>query len=138
MNFRSLLTITLLTCLTISGCKGGQNTKVVYGTVTVGGEPVQSGEVIFVPIEGTPGPRSMGKIQDGSYRVEARGGVTLGTHRVEVFAEGKTGNMVPGREGAMVEEKGRLGPPVYATEQSPLRLTVSKQETGEFNIEIPE
>jgi hypothetical protein len=129
---------TLVLCCLSSGCgKNGLETKVVYGTVKVGGEPVPFGQVMFVPIDDTPGPSGFSTIQEGSYRVEARGGVPLGTHRVEVIAERKTGKQIPGREGTLVDEKARMGPPIYATEESPLRFTVSKKESGEFNIEFP-
>jgi len=56
---------------------------------------------------------------------------------VEVIAERKTGKQVPGREGTMVDEKASMGPLIYATEEPPLRFTVSKKESGEFNIKIP-
>jgi hypothetical protein len=76
--------------------------KVVYGTVTVDDQPVDLGQVIFVPIEDTKGPTSYSPIDAGSYRVEGpRGGVPLGTHRVEVVAKRKTGRKVPGRGGEL-------------------------------------
>ena len=76
-------------CLLSVGC-GGQNgvsTEVIHGTVTVGGQTPETGRLRFVPIEGTPGPASTGRIVDGQYRIEARGGVPVGKHRVEVTAQ---------------------------------------------------
>jgi len=129
----------IFTCCLLNGCgKKGMQVKVVYGTVTVDDQPVDLGQVIFVPIEDTKGPTSYSPIDAGSYRVEGpRGGVPLGTHRVEVVAKRKTGRKVPGRGGELIDEAVPFGPPVYDGDESPLRFTVASGSSGEFNIEIP-
>ena len=112
--------------------------RVVHGTVSVGDQPVELGQVIFVPIEDTKGPTSYSPIDAGNYRVEGpRGGVPLGTHRVEVVAKRKTGRKVPGMGGALIDEAVPFGPPIYDGDESPLRFTLDSDSSGEFNIEIP-
>ena len=127
--------------LLLSGCgKGGLQTKIVHGTVTVGDEKVQTGHVRFVPIGGTSGPASTGRIVDGAYRIEARGGVPLGKHRVEVNALKKTGRMVPGDTGfepGMVEETVRMGKEEYAGADSPLVVEVTAGSDGRIDFQIP-
>jgi hypothetical protein len=128
-------------CLLALGCgKGGLPSKVVFGTVTIGGQKVEGGQVRFVPVEGTPGSANAAAIVDGQYRIEGRGGVTVGKHRVEVTAMKKTGRKVRrhnGFEMAMVDEEVRVSPPQYAGEQSPMVKEVTADSDGQFDIEIP-
>ena len=128
-----------LSCCLYAGCsKSELPAKVVYGTVSVKDQQVKIGEIVFVPIDGTKGPTSVSDITEGSYRVETRGGVPLGTHRVEVVAKRKTGRKVPGGpEGNLVDEIITIGPTIYATEASPLTLKLTPSSDGEFNVNMP-
>ena len=45
----------LLTALLLAGCSKGPTTKMIYGSVTCGGEKVAIGRVSFVPIDGAEG-----------------------------------------------------------------------------------
>jgi hypothetical protein len=58
----------------------------VRGNVTFAGKPVQNGEIRFFPTEKTQGPVSGAPIVDGKYDVTQRGGVPVGSHRVEIEA----------------------------------------------------
>ena len=133
-------TIVALGCFVV-GCSGDQHSKVVFGTVQCGGESVALGTVRFVPIETTRGPASTGVVADGQYRIEARGGVPIGKHRVEVVARKKTGKKVRDNsivmEGSEVDETVLLGPEQYEGTQSPLVLEVTADSDGQLNIEIP-
>ena len=130
-------------CLLSAGCGGqkGIPTKVIHGSVTVGDQTPETGRLRFVPIEGTPGPASTGRIVDGQYRIEARGGVPVGKHRVEVHALKKTGRKVlgPGMEGGMteVDETVNLAPEQYAGVKSPLKVEVPADSDGRIDIKIP-
>jgi hypothetical protein len=126
--------------LVLVGCGSGASAKVLHGSVTCGEEKVPMGVVSFVPIEGASGPTCAARIVDGQYRVEARGGVPLGKHRVQVDARKKTGRKVQGsngREVAVIDETARMGPAVYAGEQSPLVVNVGVDCDGAFDIAIP-
>ncbi|MDC0935547.1 hypothetical protein OAS39_04610 [Pirellulales bacterium] len=139
-SIKRIIPLLCLSAFLCEGCsKGGLPAKVVYGTVTVGEEQVELGQIAFVPIDDTKGPTSAGTITGGSYRVDARGGVPLGTFRVEVVAQRTTGRQVQGgREGGeLVDEIVTMGPPVYATENSPLKLELTADSDGEYNVELP-
>lgn len=56
------------------------------GVVTLDGNPIPNGEILFYPLEGTRGSVSGGAIKDGKYIADGRGGVPLGTHKVEIRA----------------------------------------------------
>ena len=77
-----------LFCTALLGCgkSGALDKVVVSGTVTLDGEPIPNGEVLFYPIEGTPGSVSGGPIKDGKYTAKGRGGVPVGKHSVEIRA----------------------------------------------------
>ena len=72
----------------VAGCNSSGDLEkiVVSGRVSYQGMPVEEGEIRFAPIKGTKGPASIEVIGQGQYRITARGGVPVGTHRVEVQA----------------------------------------------------
>lgn len=107
--------------------------------MTVGDEKVETGYVRFVPIEETRGPASVGQIVDGQYVIEARGGVPLGKHRVEISGQKRTGRMVPGNTGfepGMVEEIVDVGPEKYAGVDSPLVVEVTADSDDRIDFQI--
>lgn len=131
----------VLACLATAGCgKKKLPVKAMHGNVTCGGKDVSIGQVTFVPIEGTPGFPTPAPIINGQYRVDARGGVPLGKHRVQVDARKKTGRKVQGFNGVemgMIDEEVRMGPEIYAGEQSPLVVEVRADGDGRFDIKLP-
>jgi len=143
------LAVALAASVSLSGCSE-PSTAIVHGTVTYQGQPVDQGSVRFVPIEGNTGPPSLGAIaNDGQYRVEARGGVPVGKHRVEVEARCKTGRQVQRNDlmgkpvfidgqPAMSDEIVDVGPVDYVGSKSPLTCEVVAGEENRFDIEIPE
>ncbi len=77
-----------------AGCGGGDGRPPqvpVAGTVTVDGAPLPAGTVVFVPIEGTPGPRVSGAIAAGEYAIPAAVGPVAGVYRVEIVATAPDG-----------------------------------------------
>jgi len=79
--------LVVLSCVAVSGCgRDGPERVVLTGTVTYQGEPVQYGRIRFLPADGTVAPMSGGYISKGRYVADAKGGVPVGTHRVEITA----------------------------------------------------
>lgn len=67
------------------GCGGvsdAPDRRIVTGTVTLNGTPVEGAAIRFVPQP--KGPLAAGKVIDGKYEVTNKGGVPLGKHRVEI------------------------------------------------------
>jgi len=58
---------------------------IVHGMVRFNGKPLSSGTIRFIPTAGTT-PPGAADIVDGAYRVVARGGVPVGTHKIEITA----------------------------------------------------
>ena len=111
----------------------------VHGTVTCNGQVVETGGARFVPIEVTKGPASHGVIVNGKYRIDIRGGVPIGKHRVEVDARRKTGKKVPTimEQSILIEQTVPVGLEAYAGRESPLVMEVTADSDGEMDIEIP-
>lgn len=66
------------------GC--GMGTRPLDGTVTYKSQPVKTGLVTLVPIDGTRANGATGLVENGKYRIEAKFGVVPGRYRVIVEA----------------------------------------------------
>jgi hypothetical protein len=78
------LTIAVL-ALTAIGCgKSGVERVYVSGKATFDGKPIEIGQIRFVPTSPATGPVTIERIEDGEYATKTTGGVTVGTHRVEM------------------------------------------------------
>ncbi len=83
MNRLRVLLILSVCCL--SGCGGIDDApvrRIVTGNVLYQNQPVEKGTIRFIPQPS--GPVAAAQIIDGIYRVENKGGVPLGEHRVEI------------------------------------------------------
>ena len=73
----------------LSGCdsKSGLDKAIVKGKVTYQGITLENGRVRFSPTGETRGQANIAFIEKGGeFVVTARGGLQVGTHRVEVFS----------------------------------------------------
>ena len=84
----ALLVAAALLAIVIAGCGGqeGPQRVVVSGAVTYQGQPVSEGKIRFSPAEGTEAPPSGTFIVQGQYVADAKGGVPVGTHKVQIEA----------------------------------------------------
>ena len=83
-----VLVAAVLSAALLSGCGRGDGPErvVVSGTVTYRGQPLEKGQIQFFPAQGTKAPMAGAEIVAGKYKVDAKGGVPVGTHRVEILA----------------------------------------------------
>ena len=118
--------------LVVVGCgPSGSERAVVSGKVTFHGVPLKSGEIRFIPIKGTEGPMWGALIADGQYTADGKGGVPVGTHRIEILATSTKGPSEGGR--------GLDGPPrpgMNAASRKPyIPAKYNRQSTLEITIE---
>jgi hypothetical protein len=97
-------------CLAVaSGCDRGDASRgAVSGRVTLDGQPIAQGSILFTPLDGTQGAAVGGEIKDGLYRLAGAAGPAIGKNRVEVHAVRKTGKLIPkglGGTGKMIEQQ---------------------------------
>ena len=125
----SLMAVACL-ALAVAGCgPSGPERVVVSGKVTYRGVPLKTGEIRFIPIKGTEGPMWGALIADGQYTADGKGGVPVGTHRVEILA---TSVREMGEGG-----RGFDGPPKPGMNRTPRKLPAkyNRQSTLEITIE---
>jgi hypothetical protein len=126
----------LLSALLVSGC-GGSHAS-VEGQVKLDDAVVETGSILFEPIEGTVGPSGRASIVKGRYAIDATGQLSPGTYRVEIRAPRKTGKSIPARSpaprGTMIEEEVEAVPERYNT-KSTLRQELKKgTNTADFAL----
>ena len=112
-----------------AGCgSSGPERAVVSGEVTYNGQPVEKGTIRFLPTKGTETPPWGAHIVDGKYKAYGKGGVPVGTHKVEILGYRTRPGQVPTGEpppGMTAEEAAReqFLPPKYNT-QTELEITI--------------
>lgn len=126
----------------VMGC-GGLQRAAVEGEVTVNGEPLPEGTIVFVGLDGTA-PSAGAAIVDGAYAVPAAQGPVAGDYQVQVRAFRRTGRRVwdgMGDERAsslakhMVEEMEAFVPARY-NDQSELRTTITAGKVNLYDIHL--
>jgi hypothetical protein len=77
----------VIAMISLSGCREeGLQRAVVSGTVTFKGMPVADGQIMFTPAANSQVPPAGSAIVDGHYTVKSRGGVPVGSYRVNIEA----------------------------------------------------
>jgi len=136
-----LLAACLAAC---AGCGTGRAT--VEGTVTLDGQPIESGSIVFEPADGA-GPTAGGQIENGKYRLAEEGWVMPGKKIVRIIAIRATGRKLdasmPGAEGEggpsapaqLVDELACYIPAIY-NEKSTLTCEVVAGKANQHNFEL--
>ena len=127
--------IGLLLIVFTVGCDDATERVEIEGTVKLSGQEIESGRIVFVPLEGSEAPLSSSPITDGVYRVTGRRGVEPGRYRVQVYVY-DTGSPDSGAALDQIAPPREVGPPLFASEDSPLAADVSSNQTI-YNFELP-
>lgn len=132
-----LATIGLFAALT--GCDDELPRAAVTGQVTVGGEPLKAGRVLFLPEPPLAGPTAAATITDGQYKLARRDGPIIGRQRVEVEADLPLGFALDD-EAAFAKRRGAPLPPhpipVEFNQQSTLTTDIQAGENV-FDVAVP-
>ena len=127
----------ILGCLAVSalGCGNSSGRYPVSGDVTLKGQPLASGAIIF---EGADGSRGGATIEDGKYSVPTEQGLLPGTYTVRLSAvQSQQMDGPPGPEATALERTNRdLVPPEFNA-KSTLKLEVGPDSPSKFDIAIP-
>lgn len=75
--------------LLLAGCggEGPFERAAVEGIVTLDGQPLEAGTIVFEPAPGTPGPKAAAQITGGRYALPAAAGPAVGSHKVRITAK---------------------------------------------------
>ncbi len=125
----------LVFALLAAGCSPeGRNE--VSGQVAVDGQPVETGSISFVPVEGGQGPQAGGNISKGSYHLARKDGPFAGRHRVEIIALRPTGKLTARDMGGRpMDPMENITPKKYQGPKSELVVDI-KNERNVLNFEL--
>ena len=112
--------------------------------VTVSGQPLQNGQISFVPLDPKIGPTAGAVVSAGEYQVDAARGPVAGEYQVQINAMHKTGKKIwdgmgdenaPASKKNYVEQVEELIPPKYnsATE---LRVKIKAGEVNVYDVDV--
>lgn len=137
----SLLILLALSALAQTGCQdAGPERAPIQGRVTVAGEPLAEGRILFVPIAPTEGPTTSATIADGAYQLSYDQGPVVGKHRVEIEAALQLGFELDD-EAAFARRGGRRLPPNPIPAEfncnSKLTVDVAADRENTFDVAIP-
>jgi hypothetical protein len=143
---RLAATLAALSALAIAlfgatGCGGdGLNRAPITGEVTIGGQPLASGRILFLPVAPNEGPTVSAPIVAGQYTLSRQDGPIVGQNRVEVEAIVDLGFAIDD-EAAYAQRGGRPLPPnpvpADFNRNSKLTVEVKQGEDNTFNVTIP-
>lgn len=142
MNRSQFKRLGVFACLAIaavsSGCGGSNsNQGIATGKVTIDGQPITRGSILFTPIDGAMGSVVGGPISNGCYELKGKAGPAVGWNRVEIHAMRKTGKMVQkpySPQGVMVEDEEEAVPASYNTESTLKTEIKPGPNTANFEI----
>jgi hypothetical protein len=131
-----------LTCLglvlLLCGCDSGPKRYAVTGSVTLKGQPLDSGVITFVPDGGSGQPGSA-VITNGKYSISGEHGLLLGKYKVALSApDGKTPDLEPGAlpgPSGNFASKDRI--PDEFNAKSKLEFEVKATAENVFNCTVP-
>lgn len=113
------------------GCSGS-GLHAVSGEVSLDGEPVDGGNILFLPTEGEA-KRGAAEIVAGKYAIPAQQGLQPGKYRIEIRWDKPTGKQIAsGDPGMMMEERVPVVPTKYNAEST----LVEEIKTGENKLDF--
>jgi len=129
-----LLLAAMLVVSTLVGCGDGIERVNMSGKVTYAGQPVETGQIRFIPAPGTEAPLTVEQINGGRYDTSISGGVPVGKYQVAIRSYHPDD---PAPTGPDKPQRRQLLPAKYNS-QSKLEVTVeSGQKQLERDFELP-
>jgi hypothetical protein len=130
-----------LVAVVLGGCGGsGPRRAPVAGKVTIGGQPLAKGRILFIPEAPNAGPATSAAIVGGAYQIPQAEGAVIGRNRVEVEAEWNLGFAIDD-EAAYAKRGGRPLPPnpipPQYNRESTLVADIKAGQDNTFDITIP-
>lgn len=126
------------------GCSrpAGPARAAVSGEVIFNHQPLESGRITFVPVDGTQGPTAIAVVTDGFYQFDRRNGPVIGKNRIQIESLPDPGFELDDEEAYAKAMRDRKGLPVLPREQIPpeynQRSTLVEEvfDDGELQIDF--
>lgn len=132
----------LVLTLGLVGCGGSPDVPrgAVQGQVTLAGQPLARGRILFIPLAPTTGPTVSATVINGRYELSEAAGPVAGDQRVEVEAELNLGFALDD-ELAFAQRGGRPLPanpiPPEFNRQSKLTTKITESAQNTFDVAVP-
>jgi hypothetical protein len=131
----------ILAIATTIGCgKSGPIRAPIQGKITVGGQPLAKGRILFTPVAPNQGPATSAMIAEGAYNIPQNEGPVVGKNRVEVEADLNLGFALDD-EAAFAKRGGKPLPPnpipPQFNRESQLVVEVKNGEENTYDVAVP-
>jgi len=131
----------VLAAAMLAGCGGsGPQRASVAGRVTVGGQPLAMGRILFIPETPNQGPAASAAIAAGEYKIPTAEGPVVGQNRVEVESDLNLGFAIDD-EAAYAKRGGRPLPhnpiPPQYNRDSTLVAEIKAGQDNTYDVTIP-
>jgi hypothetical protein len=114
--------------IALAGC-GLESSSSVHGKVTLDGQPVEAGNIAFLPTAAS-GRKAAAAIEQGAYALSASDKLVPGSYRVEIRWPKSTGRKIPSADpGMQVDETREAIPEKYNT-SSTLTVEIAKGDAA--------
>ncbi len=135
------LSALVLALICSTGCgSDGLARGPITGQVTIGGQPLASGRILFMPVAPNKGPTVSAPVIAGQYSLSRKEGPIAGQNRVEVEANLDLGFAIDD-EAAFAQRGGSPLPPnpvpAEFNRNSKLTVEVKLGEDNKFDVTIP-
>ncbi len=129
-----------LACIVpLCGCGDGCPQRVeVMGTVTIDGQPLERGAILFAPLDGTHGPKAAAEIVDGRFHLKADEGPPEGRLLVRITSDRPPAYLGPYDQSTRPADSGVSQPriPSWYNTASRLRVETHSETANVFHFEL--
>lgn len=137
----SVLLLTFVAIAATMGCgQSGPIRAPIQGKITVGGQPLAKGRILFTPVAPNQGPATSAVIAEGAYSIPQNEGPVVGKNRVEVEADWNLGFALDD-EAAFAKRGGKPLPPnpipPQFNRESQLVVEVKRGEENTYDVTVP-
>jgi hypothetical protein len=122
--FRQILFVVLIA---LAGC-ASEGSSPVHGKVTLDGQPVEAGNIAFLPTAAS-GRKAAAAIEQGAYALSMSDKLPPGSYRVEIGWPKPTGRKIPSADPGMLTDETREAIPGKYNTNSTLTVEIGKGDT---------
>jgi hypothetical protein len=120
--FRTLLLFAACLSVVALGC-GGTPVAAVHGKITLDGQPVENGSIVFLPAA-SGGRKAAAAVQQGSYTIPPEDQLAPGSYRVEITWQKPTCRKIPSADPGFSTDETREAIPARYNTDSTLKVDI--------------